>query len=127
MIAWHDGLDLNRVGLPRREICIPVGSGRLAASAYETCLVYELLKLGLKIERQKALPVIYEKVRLDCGYRMDLLVENCVVVEIKSVEMILPIHTAQLLSYLRLSGIHIGLSINFNVYRLKEGIKRVVI
>jgi GxxExxY protein len=98
----------------------------LLESAYEICLAYELAKLGLGIEKQKALPVIYEKVKLDCGYRIDLLVEKCVVVEIKSVELILPIHVAQLLSYLRLSGIHIGLLINFNVYRLKDGIRRIV-
>jgi len=98
----------------------------LLESAYETCLAYELANLGFTLERQKALPLIYEKVKLDCGYRIDLLVEKCVVVEIKSVETILPIHGAQLLSYLRLSGLHVGLLINFNVNRLKDGIKRVV-
>ena len=98
----------------------------LLESAYETCLVYELRERGLSVERQKALPIIYRDVRLDCGYRLDLLVQNAVVVELKSVDQLMPIHTAQLLSYLRLSGVRVGLLINFNVEQLRKGIRRIV-
>ncbi len=98
----------------------------LLESAYEACLEFELRERGLSVERQKELPVIYRDVRLDCGYRVDLLVQNAVVVELKSVEQLMPIHTAQLLSYLRLSGCRIGLLINFNVEQLRKGIRRVV-
>ena len=98
----------------------------LLESAYESCLVYELLQQGLTVERQKALPVTYRGVKIDCGYRIDLLVEDAVIVELKAVERIDPIHEAQLLSYLKLSGYQIGLLINFNVRMLKQGIKRLV-
>lgn len=98
----------------------------LLESAYEACLVYELAERKLKIERQKGLPVVYRGVHLDCGYRIDLLVENQVVVEIKAVERLEPIHEAQLLSYLKLSGCEVGLLINFNVNVLKAGIRRFV-
>jgi GxxExxY protein len=98
----------------------------LLESAYEACLVYELAERKLKIERQKGLPVVYRGVHLDCGYRIDLLVENQVVVEIKAVERLEPIHEAQLLSYLKLSGCEVGLLINFNVKVLKAGIRRFV-
>ena len=98
----------------------------LLESAYESCLVYELLQQGLTVERQKALPVTYRGVKIDCGYRIDLLVEDAVIVELKAVESIEPIHEAQLLSYLKLSGYQIGLLINFNVRMLKQGIKRLV-
>ena len=98
----------------------------LLESAYESCLVYELLQQGLTVERQKALPVTYRGVKIDCGYRIDLLVEDSVIVELKAVESIEPIHEAQLLSYLKLSGYQIGLLINFNVRMLKQGIKRLV-
>jgi GxxExxY protein len=98
----------------------------LLESAYESCLVYELLQQGLTVERQKALPVTYRGVKIDCGYRIDLLVEDAVIVELKAVESIDPIHEAQLLSYLKLSGYQIGLLINFNVRMLKQGIKRLV-
>jgi GxxExxY protein len=98
----------------------------LLESAYESCLVYELLQQGLTVERQKALPVNYRGVKVDCGYRIDLLVEDAVIVELKAVESIEPIHEAQLLSYLKLSGYQIGLLINFNVRMLKQGIKRLV-
>jgi GxxExxY protein len=87
----------------------------LLESTYESCLAHDLSKQKLRIERQKQLPVIYEGVRLDCGYRVDLLVERIVIVEVKAVESVLPIHTSQLLSYLRLSGCKVGLLINFNV------------
>lgn len=98
----------------------------LLESAYEACLVYELRKRGRKVFSQVELPVIYEDVRLDVGYRIDLLVDDCVIVELKAVDKILPIHEAQLLSYLKLSGFKVGLLINFNVMRLKQGIKRLV-
>ena len=98
----------------------------LLESAYEACLAYELTQRGLPFERQKGLPVIYRDVRLDCGYRIDLLVEELVVVEVKVVEKLIPIHEAQLLSYLKLSGCPVGLLINLNVNVLKEGIRRMV-
>ena len=98
----------------------------LLESAYEACLVYELLQRGLSIQQQKALPVNYRGVKVDCGYRIDLLVGNNVIVELKAVERLEPIHEAQLLSYLKLSGYRVGLLINFNVKILKQGIKRLV-
>jgi GxxExxY protein len=98
----------------------------LLESAYEACLAYELLQHGLTFERQKPLPVVYKSVRVDCGYRIDFVVEGKIVIELKAVDAILPIHIAQLLSYLRLSEMKLGLLLNFNVRTLKEGIKRVV-
>ncbi|MEW6194648.1 MAG: GxxExxY protein [Bacteroidota bacterium] len=98
----------------------------LLESAYEECLYYELQKTGLDVVKQKALPLVYEEVKLDCGYRIDLLVENKVIIEIKSVEALNDIHLAQILTYLRLSNCKLGLLINFNVVKLKEGIRRVV-
>ena len=98
----------------------------LLESAYDACTAYELTERGLKFEQQKPLPLIYKQVYLDCGYRLDLFVENKVIVEIKAVDQLLPIHQAQLLSYLKLSGCKMGLLINFNVKLLKEGIVRVI-
>lgn len=98
----------------------------LLESAYEECLYYELKKTQLLIERQKALPVVYDEIKLECGYRMDLVADNKVIIEIKSVDGLNDIHMAQILTYLRLSGCKVGLLINFNVVRLTEGIKRVV-
>jgi len=98
----------------------------LLESAYQTCLAFELRHIGLKVEEQKALPVVYRDVKLDCGYRLDLVVEDSVVVEIKAVEQLAPIHDAQVLSYLRLSGHRVGLLINFHVRVLKNGLKRIV-
>ena len=95
-------------------------------STYEACLVYELIERGIAVERQKTLPVIYRGVRIDCGYRIDLLVADSVIVELKAVERLLPVHEAQLLTYLRLSGHHIGRLLNFNVPLMKDGIKRMV-
>lgn len=97
----------------------------LLESAYEECLCYELAQLGIRFERQKPLPVKYKSVNLDCGYRLDLVIENRIIVELKAVESLLPIHEAQLLTYLKLSGLTLGLLINFNVPVLKNGIKRV--
>lgn len=98
----------------------------LLESAYQECLYYELLKTGLYIEKQKALPLIYEEAKLECGYRIDLFVENKVVVEINAVEALNDIHLAQILTYLKLSNCKLGLLINFNVLKLKTGIRRVV-
>ncbi len=98
----------------------------LLESAYEACLAFELAERGLKVEQQKPLPVTYKEVRLDCGYRLDLLVEDAVIVELKAVSELAPIHKAQLLSYLKLSGCKVGLLINFNVKVLREGIRRLV-
>ncbi|MEE8380898.1 MAG: GxxExxY protein [Thermodesulfobacteriota bacterium] len=98
----------------------------LLESAYEACMVYDLAQAGLKIEQQKPLPIVYRGVKLECAYRLDLMVENDVIVEIKSVEKLLPIHQAQLMSYLKLSDCKVGLLINFNVKILRNGIKRVV-
>jgi GxxExxY protein len=97
----------------------------LLESAYEECLCYELALHGIRFERQKALPVIYKGVRLDCGYRLDVLVEDLVIIELKTVDRLENIHTAQLLTYLKLMKLPIGLLINFNVPVLKYGIKRV--
>ncbi len=98
----------------------------LLESTYEACLIYELAKAGLKAERQVALPVVYDGVQLDAGYRIDVLVANLVVVELKVAERILPLHSAQLLSYLKLSGKKLGYLLNFNVVHMRQGIKRVV-
>ena len=98
----------------------------LLESAYEECLFYELKKLNLSVEKQKPMPLIYEDVKLDIGYRIDLLVENLVVIELKSVEALNDVHLAQILTYLKLSGCKLGLLLNFNVALLKNGIKRVV-
>jgi len=98
----------------------------LLESTYEVCLVHELLKAGVKAERQVPLPVIYDGIELEAGYRMDLLVADIVVVELKVVEKLLPLHTAQLLSYLKLSKRKLGYLLNFNVVRMRYGIKRVV-
>ena len=98
----------------------------LLESAYEACLEYELRDQGLAVERQKPLPLVYREVRLECGYRLDLLVEGKIVIEVKAIEALEAIHSAQLLSYLKLSGRHIGLLINFNVQQLKSGIRRIL-
>ena len=98
----------------------------LLESAYEACLGYELNEKKLKVERQKSVPLIYRGVRLDCGYRLDFLVEDKVVVEVKAVDKLEPIHEAQLISYLKLSGCKVGLLINFKVNTLKHGIRRFV-
>lgn len=98
----------------------------LMENAYEACLMYELSKRNLKVKAQVSLPIYYENIKIDAGYRLDLLIENAVIVELKAVKSILPIHEAQLLSYLKLSGKRLGLLINFNVVHLKDGIKRMV-
>ncbi len=99
----------------------------LLESAYAACLKHELIKRGLKVACEVPLPVIYDGVRLDAGYRLDLVVEDTVVVELKAIEALAPIHQAQIISYLKLSGKPIGLLINFHTLHLKDGIKRFVI
>jgi len=98
----------------------------LLESAYEACLAFELVELGYKIEKEKPLPLVYKTMELDCAYRLDLLVEDKVIVEVKAVDQLMPIHQAQVLSYLKLSGCKIGLLINFNVKLLKTGIQRII-
>ena len=99
----------------------------LLESAYEHCLAHELTLRGIAVQRQVALPVVYEGEKLDAGYRLDLVVDSSVIVEVKSVEALAPIHDAQVLTYLKLSGLRIGLLINFNVVLLKQGIRRLVL
>jgi GxxExxY protein len=99
----------------------------LLESAYQECLFYEIYCSGLNVEKQKRMPLVYDEVELDTGYRIDLLVENCVVVEIKSVEALCDIHMAQILTYLKLSGCKLGLLANFNVVHFRDGIKRVIL
>jgi GxxExxY protein len=108
------------------EVHRELGPG-LLESAYEECLCHELRLRGLAFERQVPLPLVYKGVKLDCGYRIDVLVERRVVVEVKSVECVLPIHEAQLLTYLKLGGWRVGLLINFNVPLLKDGIRRLIV
>ena len=108
------------------EVHRELGPG-LLESAYEECLCYELSQAGLTFERQLTLPVQYKRIRLDCGYRADLVVQGAVLVELKAVSAINEVHEAQLMTYLRISGIRVGLLINFNAATLKEGIVRRVI
>ena len=98
----------------------------LLESAYEECLFYELKKTGLRVEKQKPLPLIYEEVNLEIGYRIDIIIENKFIVEVKSVEVLNEVHLAQLLTYLKLSDCKLGLLINFNVKLLKDGVRRII-
>jgi GxxExxY protein len=98
----------------------------LLESSYEECLCKELMLRGLKFEQQKALPIIYKGEKLDCGYRLDIVIENQIIVELKACDRIEPIHKAQLLTYLKLSGLKLGLLLNFNTEVMKDGIVRVV-
>jgi GxxExxY protein len=107
------------------EVHRSLGPG-LLESAYKECLYFKLRQKGLKVEKEKPMPLIYEDVNLDCGYRIDLLVENKIVIEIKSVEALNDVHTAQILTYMKLGAYKLGLLINFNVFLLKDGIKRIV-
>jgi GxxExxY protein len=99
----------------------------LLESAYTECLYFELIQSGLRVEKQKPLPLVYKKIKLEAGYRIDLLVEDCVIIEIKSIETLCDIHVAQILTYLKLSKCRLGLLVNFNVLHLKDGIKRVIL
>ena len=98
----------------------------LLESAYEECLAYEIVQSGLFIAKQKPLPLIYKQVKLECGYRIDILVENKLVVEVKACEALTDVHLAQVLTYLKLSDCRVGLLINFNVTKLTDGLKRIV-
>lgn len=102
------------------------GAG-LLESAYEACLIHELKKRGLKVESQVPVPIVYEGVDIEVGFRIDLLIENRLIVELKAVEAILPIHEAQILTYLKVTGNRLGLLINFNVPLIKKGIKRIIL
>ena len=122
-------MNLNELSSTIIGACIQVhrelGPG-LLESAYEECLCYELSRRDLHVTRQQPLPIMYKGMRLDCAYQMDVVVENLIILELKSVEKLLPIHDAQLLTYLKLSGISLGLLLNFNVTTMKEGIRRIV-
>jgi GxxExxY protein len=125
----HDGARLNRlsnviIGCALR-VHRELGPGMLE-SAYEACLMFELLERGLRVEREKALPLVYRGQRLDCGYRLDLLVEDAIIIEVKAIQAFDRVYSSQLLSYLRQSGLHLGLLINFNVELLRDGIRRIV-
>lgn len=98
----------------------------LLESSYEACLQYELIQAGYMVERQKELPLVYNNIKLDAGYRIDLLVNNLIIIEAKSVDVLAPIHKAQVLTYLKLSKIKLGLLINFNTIDLKTGIQRLI-
>ncbi len=98
----------------------------LLESAYQECLYYELKKKGLKVDKEKPMPIVYKEVKLDHGYRVDLLVNDKVVIELRTVEYLTEVHTAQVLTYLKLGGYKLGLLLNFNEYRLKNGLKRVI-
>jgi GxxExxY protein len=122
-------MDIEEVGKQIVDSSIKVhrahGPG-LLESAYQACLVYELRQRGLSVKCEVEQPVIYEKLHLDAGYRLDMVVENCVIIENKSVEKVLPVHEAQLLTYLRLRDYRLGFLINWNVHLIKDGIHRMV-
>ena len=99
----------------------------LLESVYEVCLTHELTKMGIQTERQVPLPVIYDDTKLDAGFRIDVLVERQLIIELKAVEALMPVHQAQVLTYLKLTGFRLGLLINFNVAVLKDGIRRVIL
>lgn len=108
------------------EVHRQLGPG-LLESAYQECLYYELVNEGLEVKKEKALPIIYKEIKLNHGYRIDLLIENKVVLELKTVEFLTDVHTAQILTYMKLGNYKLGLLLNFNVKLLKEGIKRFVL
>jgi GxxExxY protein len=122
-------MELNEISGKIIELAINVhkelGPGMLEG-AYEACLHFELIRAGLKVETQLKLPIIYQGIKIDAGYRVDMLVEDSVIVELKAIERVLPVHEAQLLSYLRMSSLKLGLLINFNHKLLRDGIRRVV-
>ncbi|MBK7632157.1 MAG: GxxExxY protein [Ignavibacteriales bacterium] len=98
----------------------------LLESVYEEVLSYEIIKRGLKLERQKAIPVVYDNIKMELGFRADIIAENKVIIELKSIESIAPVHTKQILTYLKLTGLKLGLLVNFNEALIKDGIKRIV-
>lgn len=99
----------------------------LLESVYEICLIHELKKRGFKSERQVPLPVVYDDIRMEGGFRIDVLVENCIIVELKSVDLLLPVHESQVITYLKLANLRLGFLLNFNVSSMKRGIKRLVL
>jgi GxxExxY protein len=107
------------------EVHKAVGPG-LLESAYEECLDYELKSIGLDVKRQVPVPIIYREIKLECGYRIDLLVDDKIIIELKSVEILNPVHEAQILTYLKFAQKRLGLLMNFNVLRLKDGLKRYI-
>ncbi|SFH41201.1 GxxExxY protein [Pedobacter insulae] len=107
------------------EVHTALGPG-LLENVYKECLYYKLIKEGLNTEKEKVIPIFFEEVRLECGYRIDLVVENKVILELKSVEVLHNVHLAQALTYMKLGNYQTGLLINFNVYRLRDGIKRLI-
>jgi GxxExxY protein len=121
----HDSLTKEIIGAAI-EVHRALGPG-LLESSYEACLIYELQQRSLKVEWQKAIPVEYKEVKLECGYRLDILVEEKIILEIKSVTELTKVHEAQLVTYLKLSGCKVGLLMNFNVRVLKQGIRRIVV
>jgi GxxExxY protein len=125
MVDAPEALTSRVIGLAM-EVHRALGPG-LLESAYEECLCFELTSHGIPFARQVPLPIIYKSVRLDCGYRMDLVVQGVLIIELKTIERILPVHEAQLLTYLRLSGITTGLILNFHMPVLKDGIRRLVL
>jgi GxxExxY protein len=124
-LSHETGLSPRVIGLAM-DVHRHLGPG-LLESAYEECFCFELNQAGIAYRRQVPLSIIYKDVRLDCGYRMDVVVDNDIIVEINAVERILPIHEAQMLTYLRLSGLRVGLLMNFNSLILKDGLKRFVL
>ena len=125
-MEWqHSDLTGNIIGLAIN-VHRALGPG-LLESAYEECLSHDLLEAGFEVRRQVGVPIEYKDVRLECGYRIDLLVENKVIVELKSIEALAPVHTAQILTYMRFAGVHIGLLMNFNTVSLRQGLKRFVL
>ena len=115
----------NRIIGAAIEVHKALGPG-LLESAYEECLSHEFISRNFSFDRQKSLPLIYKGKKLDCGYRLDMVVENAIILELKSCEKIEPIHKAQLLTYLKLSGLHLGLILNFNTTLMRDGIVRIV-
>jgi GxxExxY protein len=121
----HDPLTERIIGFAI-EVHRQLGPG-LLESAYEECLCFELKNAAIPFRRQVALPVIYKSVKLDCGYRLDIVIESRLVLELKTVEKLLPVHEAQMLTYLKLSGIRVGLLLNFNTPVLKDGLRRMLL
>lgn len=125
MAYEHDHLTEKIIGFAI-EVHRRLGPG-LLESAYEECLCFELKEAGVDFRRQVPLPIVYKSIRLDCGYRLDVLAENRVIIEVKSVERLMPIHEAQMLAYMKISGIRAGLLLNFNTAVLKDGMRRLML
>ncbi len=121
----HDDLTKKIIGAAI-EVHRILGPG-LLESSYEACLIYELKQGGLKVEWEKAIPIEYKEIKLDCGYRLDILVEEQVILEIKAVTELTKVHEAQLVTYLKLCGCKVGLLMNFNVRYLKQGLRRIIV